>query len=165
MKKQFYLLASAIMLFSVFGCEKNNGGSDNATEVKEKVTANVTYSIYGGEDELTVFTISATYTDAAGKEATEAVSKLPWSKKVENVAVPFTASLKIVYAKKADIPEQDTYSLGQGRGIHYTTTDGQNANSDVSVSNLTIAKDKLDDYIKQLLDKAFEYKEDIKEKK
>jgi hypothetical protein len=142
MKKQFYLFASAMLLFGMTACEKKTDIDD----VIEKVTVTATYDINGGADELSVFTISATYTDATGKETTEAVNSLPWTKKVEKIPVPVVVYLKVTYAKKATIPDKEVYALGEGFGIFYTITDGQSGGSSSS-PGITVTKSRLEDYI------------------
>lgn len=158
MRKIQNLLVISVLLLGLSAC-----GSDSKedTPPEEKVTADVTYNVAGEQDLLTVSTITVKYTGKDGNEVEETVTALPWKKEIKEIEVPFTATLKIFYALKSGLSlDKDTYKLGYGSGIAYTTTDGQFKYFSGS-SSMTIAKDKVEEYIALLEERSHESSEEI----
>lgn len=133
-------------------------GDDKTEEGKTPdvpIVANVTYSYKCQNDNLAVFDISITYVGADNKDVTENITQSSWSKKLESVAVPFTAKMKTHRTEKEGFtPNKDIYTFGEGDGISYTTSNGQFSDSSNGLSSLSLAKEKLDQYIKTLLDRG-----------
>lgn len=140
-----------IFCFVSCGDDKNEDGETPDIPV----VANITYLYECQNDNLAAFDISITYVGADTKEVTEKIAQSPWSKKLERVAVPFTAKMKIHRTKKEGFtPNKDVYKFGEGNAISYTTSNNQSNSSINGLSSLSLAKEKLDQYIKSLLDKG-----------
>ena len=90
------LVLCAAMAFTA--CDKEGGnqsGPDTDPVTPTENTVDVAYAIGGGADFLLIFDAEVTYTDAAGKTATEKISSLPWSKELTGLALPYTAKMEI----------------------------------------------------------------------
>lgn len=141
-KAKLCFIAAVTAVFAFASCNKNNNSDENEPA---EVTADVTYFFNGGGDLLALFDITATYADASGQEKQNAIGSLPWKKEIKNIKVPFTAKLSITYIPKTEYVEKDTYVVGRGYGIIYSTSDGQVYGTD-SFTTLTIGKDKITEY-------------------
>lgn len=144
----FWLLGAALCLTA---CDEKGqggttGGEGGGDKPETEVTATVTYDMKGGADVTTVLDITASYTDAEGKEVTVEVTSLPWQAVITGAKVPFNADLKIELAKKETYEDKEFYQMGLGANISYTTSDGQYMQSG-NVSHIDISKDKIESYI------------------
>ena len=120
-------------------------GAEVAVAVGAAETANVIYSVTGGEDDLLLFGVTAVYTDASGHEVRENITELPWAKTIEGVKVPFEANLSLNLAKKSDFPEKVSYRVGLHSNISYKTSAGRGKDS-YSHNTMTIGKNKVEAY-------------------
>jgi hypothetical protein len=80
----------------------------------EKKAVYVKYTWEDPGDMLKVFDVACEYTNEKGVAVKEQVATSPWSKTLSNISLPFKASLKITFAPRDNIPEQDQYRLGEG---------------------------------------------------
>lgn len=152
MKKLYYFLVCSALIWA--SCS-DNGKKENGPEPPAKVTADVLYQAQGGTDYLSLFNLSVKYTDTEGKTTTEPVTELPWSKTLENVTVPFTAQLEFIHEPTESYPEKDTYEVGFGCGIGYSTTDGQNYDGSSS-SKMSVGRDKIEAYRQSVAARTYE---------
>ncbi|MEG0794927.1 MAG: hypothetical protein RR397_00265 [Odoribacter sp.] len=165
MKSKLFLLVALFLSLS-FTLSSCSDDDDSQTETKpEPITANVSYKMGDVLTLLEMVNIKVEYTGKDGKTIEENVTKTPWEKKIEKANVPFTAKMKITYTKKEGfIPTKDSYEIGSGSGIGFTTTDGQFAESTVN-STLTIAKDQIQNYIAEIIKNPKEKMKEIKANK
>ena len=108
------LVLCAAMAFTA--CDKEGGnqsGPDTDPVTPTENTVDVAYAIGGGADFLLIFDAEVTYTDAAGKTATEKISSLPWSKELTGLALPYTAKMEITLTARESYEEKEQYELGQ----------------------------------------------------
>ena len=96
-----------------------------------------------------------TYTDAAGKTATEKISSLPWSKELTGLALPYTAKMEITLTARESYEEKEQYELGFGHAISYETSDGRTYGG-LNVSKQTVGKDKIAKYQELMLSKSLQ---------
>ncbi len=147
-KTLFWLLGAALCLTACD--EKGQGGTTGGEGGDDKpeteVTATVTYDMQGGADITTVLDITASYTDADGKEVTVEVASLPWQAVITGAKVPFTADLKVELSPKESFEEKEQYQMGLNTSIGYKTSDGQFVSNN-NVSHITISKDDITRYI------------------
>lgn len=144
MKKQIlFLLAIAFAIF--VSCNDNDDKKQNPPPVETETTANVTYTITGADDELSLFTVTAVYTDASGEEQSEAVTSLPWTKSLTGVTLPFDAKVEADRAARTDFPEKASYKVGINPGLSFVTNTGRTGSYGVT-STLTIGRDKVEAY-------------------
>lgn len=144
--KKFSLgLFTCLALISFNACGDDD---DEPTPTPEKVTTSVSYGYSCQPDLLLATDITLTYTDGEGKEISEAITEKEWKKDLTNVAVPFTANMKVVYAKKEGFtPDKDSYNFGDGYGISYATSNGKAESNSSTASSISIAKDRVIEYL------------------
>ncbi|MDR2449934.1 MAG: hypothetical protein LBD52_08255 [Prevotellaceae bacterium] len=156
MKTLCVFFLSAIPLF--LSC--NNESEPQDTPLPEKITANITYELSGGENITDLFGINVTWTDATGSQAQETVTVLPWEKTVSVDSIPFTATMSVTYSGKSDYPDKSAYKVGMGGGISYRTSAGNFGSASVA-STITVSNDRIAAYIQEKA-KTVEYSTEIK---
>lgn len=135
----------ALISFNACGDDDNDPTPDPKPE---KVTATISYAYSCQPDLLLATDITISYVDSEGKEVSEAVKDKEWKKDLTNVAVPFTANMKVVYAKKEGFtPDKDAYNFGDGYGISYKTSNNKSESNSSTASSISIAKDRVIEYI------------------
>jgi hypothetical protein len=156
MKTLHVFFLSAIPLF--LACSNEKQPQD--TPLPEKTTADITYELSGGEDIITLFGISVTYTDATSSQAQETVTALPWSKTISVDSIPFTATMAVTYSGKSSYPDKPAYSVGMGGGISYRTSAGKSESAS-GASTMSVGKDRIAAYIQEKA-QTVEYSTEIK---
>jgi hypothetical protein len=159
--RKFYFLTICLAMAAMVGCGKSGGNGEE--ETPGDVSADVAYTVNDGADMVTLFDITAEYTDASGTKS-EAITSLPWTKSVHVAKIPFTASLKVTYAAKNSYAQKDAYTTGFASGIGYQTSDGQIKSSTGSVQT-TIPAEKIAEYITKYNGTIKGFTEDIKPSK
>ena len=140
------LVLCAAMAFTA--CDKEGGnqsGPDTDPVTPTENTVDVAYAIGGGADFLLIFDAEVTYTDAAGKTATEKISSLPWSKELTGLALPYTAKMEITLTARESYEEKEQYELGFGHAISYETSYCRTYGG-LNFSKQTVGKDKIAKY-------------------
>jgi hypothetical protein len=140
-------------------CCGKSGGDNGGEEIPADVSADVTYEVNDGTDMVTLFDMTAEYTDAAGTKS-EVITSLPWSKQIHVAKIPFTASLKVTYNAKSSYAQKDVYAAGVAGGITYRTSDGRFVSS-TGLVKLPISSDRIAEYIAKYNGTTKEYTEQI----
>lgn len=150
----------ALISFNACGDDDNDPTPD---PTPEKVTTSVSYAYSCQPDLLLATDISVTYVGADGKDVSERITEKEWKKDLTNVAVPFTAKMEVVYAKKEGFtPEKDAYNFGDGYGISYATSNGKAESNSSTASSISIAKDRAIEYLDTFIAREKEASVEIK---
>ncbi|WP_291529570.1 hypothetical protein [Bacteroides sp. UBA939] len=159
MKNLILLLLPIVMLLLV-SCGTNPQKADpnkeqEKTEAVTTKTSEVTYVITGGVDMLSLFILTAVYTDASGKKATESITTFPWVKTI-SVTTPFNAILDV-----EKIPIVD-YAVKEKYGVEIHTAISFSGFQSYDTGKSTIGADKVKDYQKKFVERNFKKEETIK---
>jgi hypothetical protein len=137
----------AALALALTGCG-DDSPNQNPPPSDDPVTANVTYQALFAEDELSLFTVTVSYTGADGTAVYEPAAA-EWSKVVENVSLPFTATLRLHYAKNAafvPVEGKAAYRVGNGKAIRYTASNGSVGGSSAHLAFQAIAQANIETY-------------------
>ncbi|GEM_PF-2400783 len=145
MKSKLLFIALAfVAAFSFSACSdddddnNNNGGGDDGKE------STITVKYVVDDPGLSpIFNVNIGYKDENGKNVTLDSQALPWEKSI-TVKTPFTATLSITYALKADVEIPDIVTVGQSFGIL-----SGGIPSKVVESSMSIKKEQLDAWLER----------------
>lgn len=80
----------------------------------------VVYEFKGGEDMASLFELTAEYMGPDNQPVKEIIPSLPWRKSIQ-VPVRFNANLEVSFARKASIPDKESYAIGFAGAINVET--------------------------------------------
>ncbi len=159
--KNLILSLLTITLLLPVSCDTNSKKADeNKEQDKTDVattlpkTSEVTYAITGGADMPSLFILTAVYTDAAGKKATESITTLPWKKTIK-VTTPFNAMLDVERIPSVDYAIKEMYEVE----LHTNISNSSTYSTSTGVFN--IRGNQVEDYQKKLVKRNFKKEETI----
>lgn len=159
MKKLLYILLGTAATICLSACNdngQNGGGGNPGGGTDDNVTAEVTYSVAGGEDILSLFDITAVYTDETGSRKEQKLTALPCDITLPTVeTLPFEAAVSLTLTERPEYPEKEQYTVGLAIGISYELSNGKQYGS-LSLNTQKFSKDKIDAYKKIVMDKKWE---------
>ena len=159
MKKLLYILLGTAATICLSACDdngQNGGGGNPGGGTDDNVTAEVTYSVAGGEDILSLFDITAIYTDETGSRKEQKLTSLPCDITLSTIeTLPFEAAVSLTLTERPEYPDKEKYTVGLAIGISYELSNGKQYGS-LSLNTQQFSKDKIDAYKKIVMDKKWE---------
>lgn len=159
----------SVMLFvAMFLCGSLTACSDDDEGEKEnevKTVGQFDFSFALGDDVLELADIEVIFIDVSGNKATEKVTTFPWKKTITFEKVPVSAGYKINITPKSGVElTKDKYQISESyKNIFSTLQEDKVVTLKTLVdysSSMTVAKDKIDQYMSKFSSKNYAYKVD-----
>jgi hypothetical protein len=164
--KNIIAIIGFALAFVISGCGDNDPAStsnNQNTDPNDPVTVTIRYQVRFNEDgdELSLFAVSAVYTNADGQDVTVPLTENSWTQELSGVSLPFTANLTLLYQKKDEYPDKATYKTGRGFAITYTTSNGKGRSESYSPSTATNGRDTIEELRTSIVSKSYTKQEKI----
>lgn len=147
----FALIAlGAVAMVSCVGAHTKSDDSSGQSDDKDEQINEVKYLIPNLYELLDIATVTVCYTDAKGNEQEEVLKEPSWSKVIEGIKAPYTASIRLK-AERNDVELTKTsYKLDRGYAVLYKLESQSVWSGSVSASYLSISANKVEEYIAKI---------------
>lgn len=146
---RFLMLSMLVVLFT--GCSND----DEPTKEPDKVTYSVTYSVNKISDHFfTLGHFTVTYADKDGKKQTvnlEKASHIPFSVTVEDLNADDELYFDLSYGSYPDVElANEKYTFAREAFFKVNGSDGSMHSESITSSSISVAKDKVKDYLNKV---------------
>lgn len=159
MKTKTFMLAFMLGVASFIGCSKEYGEGDN-TPQPDLVAYEVEYTMNADDDFFSAGTVMVSYKDGDGKDQSEILEKsdMPFSITLEGLDESDLIYFDVAFGKQDITVEdltKDTYTMAFKATYSVVGTNDKGKSAIITDSSMTMAKDKVLDYLDILMEREY----------
>lgn len=158
MKLMMMAMAAIVLCVGFAACSSDDDDDPKTPDTPKVTTGTFKIELAVPADILTIADLSLNYTDAEGKQVTEAITSTTFKKEVNFKKLPATEEFSIAVALKSDYTKKAKYDMEfSGSYQAYKTVDGKATSvteDGIQFGNKGILDSKLEQYMSEYLPKV-----------